>query len=401
MKEREIAYQNLCQIIIDGKYSNLVLRAGRQTSPFITQLVYGTLRNYRLVREAWRKHVEKKVPNRLAVLLDGACYELLLMETPAYAAVNEWVEIAGGLKKGACKGLVNAVLHRLSKADLETADLAIATSHPDWLLRMWQAHYGQEKAAEICRKNIEEPRVALRTNELLTSREELLKDPRFTVGQLSSALYYDGNILESDYYKDNLVIIQSESSQEVVNNLPVKENMRVLDLCAAPGSKSVQLAMKMNNTGTVVANDLYDFRCELIRQNAERYGLTDIEVCCHDGTQIDQYYPQQSFDAVLLDGACSGLGTLRHKPEIKMTITDKDIDYLIILQKRLLEAAGRMVRSGGILMYSTCTLNKKENERQVEAFLKEHPDFHLDDQKTVFPMDYDSDGFYWARLTRD
>ncbi|MCR5068008.1 MAG: 16S rRNA (cytosine(967)-C(5))-methyltransferase RsmB [Erysipelotrichaceae bacterium] len=401
MKEREIAYQNLCQIIIDGKYSNLVLRSGKKTSPFITQLVYGTLRNYRLLREAWQKYAEKKLPNRLGVLLDGACYELLLMETPAYAAVNEWVEIAGSIKKGAYRAVVNAILHKVNKEDLNTEDLAVATSHPDWLVKMWQAHYGDEKAEEICRWDIREPRVALRANEMLTSREELLKDPRFSAGQLPGALYYDGNILESEYYKNNLVIIQSESSQEAVNSMPVREGMRVLDLCAAPGSKSVQLAMKMNDRGTVTANDLHDFRCQLIRQNAERFGLSAIEVCCHDGTEIDQYYPAESFDAVLLDGACSGLGTLRHKPEIKITITDKDIDDLIDLQKRLLEAAGRMVKAGGTLLYSTCTLNKKENERQVENFLKEHPDFHLDAQKTVFPGDYDSDGFYWARLIRD
>ncbi len=401
MKEREIAYQNLCSIIIDGKFSNLVLRNSPVTSPFITQLVYGTLRNYRLVRHIWSQYSQKRVPERIAILLDAACYERVMMDTPAYASVNEWVQIASTLKKGAYKALVNALLHKISKADLDADDLAIRTSHPDWLVRMWQAHYGVEVCKQICLEDIEEPRVALRANELLTSRQKLLEEPGFSAGALESALYYDGNIIQSSYYKDNLVIIQSESSQEVVNNLDVREDMEVLDICAAPGSKSLQLAMKMNNRGRIVANDLYDFRAELIRKNAERYGLTNIETCCHDGTEIEKYYPEGNFDVVLLDGACSGLGTLKHKPEIKINITDKDIDDLIDLQKRLLQAAARMVRKGGTLMYSTCTLNKKENERQVEAFLKEHPDYHLEAQRTVFPMEYHSDGFYWARLRRD
>ncbi len=401
MKEREIAYQNLCSIIIDGKFSNLVLRNSPVTSPFITQLVYGTLRNYRLLRSAWSKYSQKKLPERIAILLDAACYEKLLMDTPEYASVNEWVQISGSLKKGAYKAVVNALLHKVSKADLNVEDLAIRTSHPDWLVRMWQAHYGNELAEQICLEDIREPRIALRANELLTEREKLLKEPGFSSGVLNSALYYEGNVIQSSYYRDNLVIIQSESSQEVVNNLDVQPGMEVLDICAAPGSKSLQLAMKMKNQGRVVANDLYDFRVELIRKNAERYGLTNIETCCHDGTQIDRYYPAESFDAVLLDGACSGLGTLKHKPEIKINITDKDIDDLVALQKRLLEAASRMVKPKGVLMYSTCTLNKKENERQVEAFLKAHPDYQLEAQRTVFPMEYHSDGFYWARLRRD
>ena len=401
MKERETVWQNLCSIIIDGKFSNLVLRNSAQTSPFITQLVYGTLRNYRLVRHAWQKHAQGKLPAKLAVLMDMACYEMLFMDTPDYATVSECVSIAGKVKKGTYRGVVNAILHKVGKEDLDSDDLALRTSHPDWLVKMWQAHYGSEIAEQICWQDIEEPRVALRANELLTSREELLAQPGFCAGTLSSALYYDGNIVQSEYYLNNLVIIQSESSQEVVNNLTIKPGMEILDVCAAPGSKSIQMAMKMKNTGRIVANDLYDFRAELIRKNAQRYGITNMEVCCHDGTEIMNYYPKGSFDIVLLDGACSGLGTLSHKPEIKINITDKDIDDLVVLQKRLLEAAALMVKAGGVLMYSTCTLNKKENERQVENFLKDHPQFHLEAQRTVFPMEYHSDGFYWARMRRD
>ena len=401
MKEREVAYNLLKQIVLEGQFSNIALRSERNVTPLVTQLVYGTLRNYRLVRYVWNKYATGRTANQLAVLLDMAVYELLFTAKPAYATINEIVEIAKKIKKGAYSSLVNAILHKVSKADLQVDDLAIATSHPDWLVRMWQAHYGKEVAEQICLEDLSEPRLALRVNTMKTSSEQLLKDSHFQKGQVESCLYYEGNILESEAYKNDLVIIQSESSQQVVSQLDLKEGMRVLDLCAAPGTKSLQMAMAMQDRGTVISNDLYDFRVELIRKNAERYGLKSIETVCHDGTTISEIYPQQSFDAVLLDGACSGLGTLKHKPEIKQNVKPEDIDDLLDLQKRLLHEAAKMVRKDGILLYSTCTLNRKENEKQIENFLNEHADYQLISQRTIMPMEYHSDGFYWAKLKRN
>ena len=196
-------------------------------------------------------------------------------------------------------------------------------------------------------------------------------------------------------------MIQSQSSQIAVDTLNVRKNSYVLDLCSAPGSKTVQMAMMMENTGKIVSNELYDFRSELVRQNLNKYQIRNVELTTVDGVYIDNYYQRNSFDYVLLDAPCSGLGTLRHKPEIKITIKPQDIDEIVMLQKKLLISAANMLKPNGYLVYSTCTLNKKENERQIQSFLAERPDYSLVSQRTIFPFEFDSDGFFVAKLWRN
>ena len=400
MKEREIAYKALCEVLIDNKYSNIVLRNNEENSGFITQLFYGTLRNYRLVRNCWQKYVKKLPDKKVCVLLDMAVYELLLMNKPQYATISEAVQIAKTIKSGSQVSFVNAVLRKVNKDDLVQQDIGISTSHPDWLVKMWNAQYGQQVAEKILMDDINEPRISLRVNTMVTDKEELLKDEKFSEGFCDDCLYYDGNIVETDYFKQGEVIIQSESSQLAVKTMDVKEDSMVLDMCAAPGSKTVQIAMAMNNTGKVIANDLYDFRTELIKQNVQKYNLTNVETVNYDATEMDKYFSQESFDYVLLDAPCSGLGTLKHKPEIKITTTGEDIDQIVQLQKQLLVSAAKMCKRSGVLVYSTCTLNKKENEKQIQYFLKENEDFVLVSERTVMPYEYGSDGFYIARLEK-
>ncbi len=401
MKEREVAYQCLVKVINEKQFSNIVLKNNKEVTPLVTQLVYGTLRNYRLVREAWSKYASKMPSSKVAILLDMATYELLLMNKPEYATVNEIVEISKGIKGGNSTNFVNAVLRKLNKNDVDQSSLAVATSHPDWLVNMWNAHYGKQQTEIICKMDCLDAKVSLRVNNLLTTKQELLKDKKFSSGSAEGCVYYDGNIIDTDYFKKGLVIIQSESSQLAVDTIGLQDGWQVLDLCAAPGSKTVQIASLMHNTGKVVSNDVYDFRCELIKKNVKKYNLSNVEVVNYDGREINQHYSAESFDAVLLDAPCSGLGTLRHKPEIKITTTPNDLDNIVALQKQLLNTVDQMVKKGGILVYSTCTLNKKENEKQVDAFLKNHPEFSLISSKTIFPSDYDSDGFYVAKMVKN
>ncbi|MDO4378862.1 MAG: 16S rRNA (cytosine(967)-C(5))-methyltransferase RsmB [Erysipelotrichia bacterium] len=398
VNEREVAWKCLCKIIVEKQFSNIVLKNCVQNTPLVTQLVYGTLRNYRLCRYCWSKYIDKMPNNKVSILLDMAVYELLLLNKPEYATVNEAVTIVAKNNGGNYRGLVNALLHKVNKKDMENLPLEVITSHPDWLVAMWKKQYGEEKCREICYADLRDGRVTLRVNTLLTDREGLLKDDLFSAGKVENSLYYQGNVLETAYFKENKVIIQSFSSQLAVETLKVKDNSEVLDLCAAPGSKSIQIAMDMHNTGRVVANDIYSFRCKMIEENAQKYGLNNIETCCHDGREIFEYYKEHSFDYVLLDAPCSGLGTLRHKPEIKITTVGKDIDDLIVLQRQLLQSAALMLKKGGFLLYSTCTLNKKENEKQVEQFLLANSNFRLISSRTIFPGEYDSDGFYVAKM---
>lgn len=400
MSQRETAFNCLCKITIDKQFSNIVLKNCLDNTPLVTQLVYGTLRNYRLVRTIWSKYAKKMPPAKICQLLDMATYEVLLLDKPEYATVNEFVNIVKKIKAINQVSFVNAILRKISKDDMTNLPLAVRTSHPDWLVNLWTAHYGEDICHKICWDNLNEGKVALRANSLLTSKEKLLEDEKFYPGFVEGCLYYQGNIIETDYFKNNLVIIQSESSQLAVKEIGVKENQKILDLCAAPGSKTVQLALELNNTGLVVSNDIYDFRVQLIKQNILRYGLKNVEISCYDGTNINERYPENSFDVLLLDAPCSGLGTLKHKPEIKITTTPEDLDDLIRLQQQLLKTAALMIKKDGILLYSTCTLNKKENEKQIEIFLKENSNFSLEIEKTIFPYDYDSDGFYIAKLRK-
>ena len=169
-------------------------------------------------------------------------------------------------------------------------------------------------------------------------------------------------------------------------------------MCASPGTKSIQIAMSVEDDCDLYAVDIYPQRVELIEQAAERYGIKSIKTMCDDSRNLPVSLPLYYFDRVLLDAPCSGLGTLKHKPEIKMNLEPGDVDDIVRLQSQLLDAADLMVKNGGYLVYSTCTLNKKENERQISMFLSQHPQFELVYEKTIFPQDSHSDGFYIAKM---
>lgn len=402
MNARETAFNCLKEIIIEGKYANLVLQQdfdlSQQDIFLLTNIVYGTLRNYRLLRKSWISYVNKEPDQQVCILLDMASYQLCLLErVPAYAVINDSVEIAKKIKGGYSHRMVNAVLRKVSENGLpQVEDLGIRTSHPDWLISMWKAHYGQEICTRICEDDLRQGRVALRVNTLKTSSEELLKDPQFSSGMIENCVYYASNILKTDYYRNSLVMIQNESAQLPVNALEPYGN--VLDMCAAPGSKSVQIAMEMKGNGHIVSVDLHPHRVRLIENNFERYGITNAETIASDALKLPERYPEGFFDCILLDAPCSGLGVLKHKPDIKLNVTPESIDEIVQLQKQLLETAAVLLKKGGTLVYSTCTLNRKENERQIESFLRQHADMSLLQQRTVFPYEMDSDGFYYAKM---
>ena len=337
-----------------------------------------------------------------------SAYQLLLLDRiPGYAVVSESVDIARKIAGGHYASLVNAVLRKMAdnnaqKVALEgyIEKLGVEASHPDWLLRLWEAHYGREIMEEICWNDLQPGRIALKVNTMKTSEQQLLEDPLFSKGTLNNCLYYDGNILDTDYFRNDLVSIQSESSQKVVLKVSPNPGERILDMCAAPGTKSIQMAIHSNDQAEIMAVDLYPQRVALIDQAVERHGLKNITTRCLDARNLPKEIPLYYFDKVLLDAPCSGLGTLKHKPEIKINTRPEDLDDIIMLQAQLLEAACLMLKPGGQLIYSTCTLNRKENDRQIRQFLLQHEEFELVSEETIFPFVYDSDGFYIANLRK-
>lgn len=414
MKAREKAYNLLCEIILNKQYSNLILRKelndfDEQDKRFITNIVYGTMQNYLYVRYLWENYVEKSIAKDIAILMDMSIYQIEFMDkVPTYAVVNEAVEIASQLHKGKYKSMVNAMLRRFMREEKrvitgdDLTQLSILTSHPLWLVKMWNKQYGYEVTKKICYDNQEVPTLACRVNTLKSSKSELLINKKFREGYLSkdALLYEGGNIANTKEFLEGLITIQDESSQCVALMVDPKENERVLDVCAAPGTKTTHMAQLMKNTGEIIACDIHEHRVELIHNSMKRMGLNCIHPQQLDGTLAHESFEAESFDRILVDAPCSGYGVLKRKNDIKVHMEPSDMDEIIPLQASILESVSSLVKKEGILVYSTCTLNKKENEKQVEKFLKNHEEYTLLEMRTIFPYEYHSDGFFMAKFKK-
>ncbi|MEG0361564.1 MAG: 16S rRNA (cytosine(967)-C(5))-methyltransferase RsmB [Longicatena sp.] len=414
MKARELAFQFLKDICIQKKYSNLLLRneldkAQQKDKGLITQIVYGTLQNYRLCRYQWTSYVRNMPDIEVCILLDMSVYQLLYMDkVPAYAIINESVDIAKKRIHQDYGRLVNALLHKVNDhkeiaiSGTKEEVLAIQTSHPLWLVNMWSAQYGYETSAKICLSNMETKPNAARVNTNKIDKARIMKeDALFIEGNISEdALIYQGSSLaQTSYYKDGFLSIQDEASQLVGRFVGPLQGESILDVCSAPGSKACHMAELMKNEGKVIAGDIYEHRVELIKEGAIRLGLDIVEAIVMDATQLNEI-GDTCFDRVLCDVPCSGYGVLARKSDIKYHMQSGDMDTLIPLQQQILEKSSSHVKENGYLVYSTCTLNKKENEKQIEKFLKGHEDFELVQQETIFPYTYHSDGFFMAKMKK-
>lgn len=410
MSIRKEAWDILDTVMQHGGYAGLLMRhrlndAEKADVALATQLVYGTLQRQRYVRYQWERFPNGKLPRRIATLLDMSVYQLLFLDKiPAYAVVHEAVSLAKTVH-GRYGSVVNGILRSFLREGERSlpndpiAALAIRTSHPDWLLHLWKAQYGEERMTVIAESALRIKPMAARVNPMQTTIEALLQDGRFQRGRLAKyAVIGDGALPSSDWVKRHDISIQDEASQMAVEALDPRPGMRILDMCAAPGTKSVQMAEWMRDRGTIFCLDIHPHRVELVKQAKDSRHLQSLHPVCMDATTVGDVYEAGSFDAVLLDAPCSGLGVLAQKPDIKARIKPENIDELVALQRRLWEAAVPMVKPGGVLVYSTCTLNQKENERQAKALTEAYPEMELVREHTYFPDEFDTDGFYIAKF---
>lgn len=409
---RTLAYSILCDVYLNGQFANLALKQRLQNRTdqdknLISALVYTTLRHQIAARAQWIDLVETKPKEKIGLILDLAVIQLFYFDRlPDYAIVDESVALA---KKDhiSSSGLVNAVLRKVVERgkmpligpdDLTTQ--ALNLSIPLWIYKLWVKQYGVDLAFKIASALNQEGQLSARINTLKADPNEIFDDPSVSKGSLSPlAIRCSKSLLNSDWFIEGKIVIQDESSQLVAFFSGVKNNDRVLDLCSAPGSKSTAMAALMNNTGSILACDLYASRLELVTMQAQRLGVTNLSTLCIDGRKIHEQ-GLEPFDVVLVDAPCSGLGVLRHKPDIKVHLKPETLDELIPLQAQLLNSAALMCKVNGTLIYSTCTLNRKENEFQVNQFLKENPSYVLIEEKLILPQEWDSDGFYMAKLKR-
>ncbi|MDG5470240.1 16S rRNA (cytosine(967)-C(5))-methyltransferase RsmB [Jeotgalibacillus sp. ET6] len=431
---REAALEILEQIDKNQSYSNLLLNhaikkfsiKGPDTG-LLTELTYGTLQRKLTLDYFLAPFVKKKIENWVRNLLRLSLYQMLYLDrVPERAAIHEAVEIAKKRGHKGVAGLVNGILRSIQREGAPSLNkikdpierLSIETSHPYWLAARWHKQYGMEKTKAMCEKNLLAPVQTARVNTLKTTRESILEqlNEEGIEAQASSIIpegisITRGNIAHTNAYKSGMLTIQDESSMLVAYALNPQPGETILDMCAAPGGKTTHLAQKMKNEGQIIAMDLHPHKIKLIDDNANRLGIECIEGAALDAREAGRKFKPGSFDRVLVDAPCSGLGVVRRKPDIKYAKSEKDLEGLTVVQKSLLAAAVDMVKPGGRLVYSTCTVDHAENSDMVAHFLGEHPEMELtamenlpdhvkpliqDDILQVFPQDFNGDGFFIA-----
>ncbi|HEY2420476.1 MAG TPA: 16S rRNA (cytosine(967)-C(5))-methyltransferase RsmB [Neobacillus sp.] len=439
---RAIAMDLLVTIEKNQSYSNLLLNSTIEKNELsavdvglLTELTYGTLQR-RMVLDFFLKPFikdNKKLANWIHHLLRLTLYQMVYLDRiPDRAAIYEAVEIAKNRGHKGIASLVNGVLRSIQREGLPSLDevsdpierLALETSHPEWLVTKWVNQFGYDKTKEMCEINLTAPLQTARVNLTKISRDEciaLLEEDGFQIEKSpvvpEGIRSLKGNLASTIAFNYGMFTIQDESSMLAAYALGSFQNELVLDACAAPGGKSTHIAEKMDNTGEVISIDLHDHKVKLINDNAHRLGLENIKTMAMDSRLLQEQFKAESFDRILLDAPCSGLGVMRRKPDMKYTKTENDIERLSMVQEKLLTSVSPLLKKGGTLVYSTCTVDKEENEQTVKSFLQNNLDFEGDlSFKTrmpeaiqplikgfdlqIFPQDFGSDGFYIAVLRR-
>lgn len=411
---RYVAYEIIYEVMYHNGYSNLLLQNKinhftRQDKALITKLVYGVLQNYDLLKyQLSLLDYRKLTPKNEVIILISLYQKYFLDKIPDYAIVNEALKIVKQISSKYETNFVAALLNQAFQNDLvylESADpvaeLSIKYSHPQWLIKLLFKQYGAKKAEQILANNHQEAEIFIRYNPLSEQVSRLHSNDLYRATDFAGTFVYHGDSIKGlAEYQDGIISVQDLASQQVARLLNPQPGMKVLDMCAAPGTKTTHLAELMHNQGHIDAVDIHQHRLQLIKQNAQRLGLDIIKVHCYDSTKLDDYFKAASYDMILCDAVCTGLGVIKRKPEIKYQDITTSMDRIIEIQQALLEQAYRLLKPGGQLVYATCTLNKKENEKQVAQFLAKHDDLTLSSEQTIFNFEYNSDGFYMALIVK-
>ncbi|MBC3887633.1 16S rRNA (cytosine(967)-C(5))-methyltransferase RsmB [Acetobacterium paludosum] len=440
MNIRQQALETLLKINYDGAYSNLEIKKTLSENPMkdedrrlFLNLVYGCLQNQIYLDYIIKQHSSRpvnKLHKEVSEILRIAIYQLYFLDKiPNYAIVNESVNLAAAVQPQA-KGFINGVLRNIMRKiekdgkefkfenwKNEKEALSVRYSVPLWIVHKYYETYGKLEAEAIIPLLNEKPPFTIRCNTLKTSRQDLIENfeklgVEAVPGTLSpQAIHlnnlgvFENNIEDTFLYKEGFFVIQDQAALLTVERLNPKPGQRVLDMCAAPGGKTTYLSQLMNNEGEIIGRDIFPNRLKLIRQAMRRLDCSNILLEEQDGCEF-LARDKESFDKILLDVPCTGLGVIRRKPEIKYHGTKEGRKDLVKIQSTLLENAVNYLKPGGELLYSTCTINKDENENQINKLLLKFPELKVipDKNDRVYtytsPLMDGSDAFFMCLLKK-
>ena len=439
MNSRELAFKTLYDIERNKNYSNISINKNfknvnisDQEKGLATELIYGIIENkYYLnyIIDKLSKIKSKKMSTYVKISLWLGIYQILFLDSiKDHAAVNESVNLIKKYDKKS-SGFVNAILRnvlRQKDSIMEIKDkdindeLSIKYSYNPWIVEKWIKDFGQEFTEDLLDANAEKPNLYIRTNTLKISRDELIgklakEGIKCTkVNGIDEAIMVQNlkNIEGNELFKLGYFTIQDISSMLVGKIANPEKDSKVLDICSAPGGKTTHVATIMENTGQVIARDVFDHKLKLIKSTVNRLGLTNVSIENRDALKLDDNSIDK-FDYVLADVPCSGLGIIKRKPEIKFK-EKSELSGLPDIQSKILNNASKYVKENGTLIYSTCTIHDEENINVVEQFLKENKNFELvpieninidlDNQEKgyikIYPNIHGMDGFFIAKLKR-
>ncbi len=420
--------------LIDSELSNGIL-IGPDRGLY-AELVFGVLRRQGTLDHILQQLLEKPMieldPLALVILRIGLYQLTCLDRIPESAAVNESVNLAKLITPGT-SGLINAVLRNyirrrdtISFPDMAAnpaAAIAARHSQPEWLVEQWITQLGVAEAQQLAEASSQQPPLTLRVNTLRSDRSQLLQEfekqgieaapCRFSPDGITLAGRHTVSALPG--FEAGLFAVQDEASQLAGQLLGAEPGERVWDACCAPGGKACHIAQIMDDRGELVATDISRSKLTLVQDSLRRLGIGSVSTAVADLHQPDTF-PEGSFDRILLDAPCSGLGVIRRNPEAKWRLFSGDITRLAAVQKTLLKNAATRLKQGGTLLYSTCSTSEAENELVVEDFLLHNPGFMLEDLNDLFPQwsqliafygmfrvwphRHGMDGFFAARIRR-
>ena len=377
---RSLAYEVLFTIIQEDGYSNITLnkyfnqyKVEEQDKRFISEVVYGTIKNKLYLEHILKSYSKGRVKPKVKIILLMSIYQLLYMDkTPNFAIIDEAVKLSKKIAGNITGKFVNGILRNIErnaknlelKYKNETEKFCVENSCPKELFDILNKQYGKEKAQSIVVSFNQKSKNSIRYNPLKTTKSDLIEKLGSAVSEseicedslILNKLNIDNSLFINGYY-----IIQDEASALVASSigLPVDKEYKILDTCAAPGGKSLHIASKYFNS-SLVSCDKYIHKLKLIEDNTAKLGISNIEIKEQDAT-INNSSFNDKFDIVICDVPCSGIGVIKNKPEIKYKITNSYVEEISKLQYQILDNSKKYVKNNGILMYSTCTIDKREN----------------------------------------